>query len=154
MKSNLLFLIIYLYDNVIFNSHTCSLFQPPNIPWSTSLFFHSPLNERLNKDLPVRSWSQLAGTGPVPWRQAPSLFSSSTNSELRSRSPYDVELPHAFDRLNTNEALSSSLEKKKTEDVSERLINGSLKLGSRERTENGNIGIIVKPWSLWFPRKH
>ncbi|KAF9672280.1 hypothetical protein SADUNF_Sadunf11G0025000 [Salix dunnii] len=101
------------------------------------LFHHFPFPERL-KDLSVKSWSQLAGSGPVPWRQAPSLFSSSaTQSELQPRMPYEV------DRLNAGERLSAPLlEKKNLEDFSERLVNGSPRNHFWDIVENGNAGII------------
>ncbi|KAJ6416517.1 hypothetical protein OIU84_002390 [Salix udensis] len=101
------------------------------------LFYHSPFPERL-KDLSAKSWNQLAGSGPVPWRQAPSLFNSSaTQSELQPRMPYEV------DRLNAGERFSApSLEKRNLEDFSERLINGSLRNHLWDIVENGNAGII------------
>ncbi|EXB51816.1 B3 domain-containing protein [Morus notabilis] len=112
-----------------------------NPAWHPSLFFHSPVPERL-KDLSVKNWSQLAGSGPVPWRQAPSLFSSSIpSSEMNSRSPYEVDISSALNKLSTTERITvSSTEKKKIEDLSERLQNGCLKLGSREILENGTAG--------------
>ncbi|KAG2685268.1 hypothetical protein I3760_10G117500 [Carya illinoinensis] len=113
-----------------------------NPAWPTSLCFNSLLPERL-KDLSVKSWSHLAGSGPVPWRQAPSLFNSSIPpQELQSRVPYEVDISSGTNKLNGSERLSSSpLEKKKTDDFSESLMNGSLKLGAREILENGNAGI-------------
>ncbi|KAL9346723.1 hypothetical protein Peur_061576 [Populus x canadensis] len=107
-----------------------------NLAWPP-LFHHSPFPERL-KDLSVKSWSQLAGSGPVPWRQAPSLFNSSaTQSELQPRMPYEV------DRLNAGERFSAlSLEKRKLEDFPERFINGSPRNHLQDIVENGNAGII------------
>ncbi|KAJ6333614.1 hypothetical protein OIU77_009474 [Salix suchowensis] len=101
------------------------------------LFYHSPFPERL-KDLSAKSWNQLAGSGPVPWRQAPSLFNSSaTQSELQPRMPYEV------DRLNAGERFSApSLEKRNLEDFSERFINGSPRNHLWDIVENGNAGII------------
>ncbi|XP_024018896.1 B3 domain-containing protein Os07g0563300 isoform X2 [Morus notabilis] len=118
-----------------------NVFLTSNPAWHPSLFFHSPVPERL-KDLSVKNWSQLAGSGPVPWRQAPSLFSSSIpSSEMNSRSPYEVDISSALNKLSTTERITvSSTEKKKIEDLSERLQNGCLKLGSREILENGTAG--------------
>uniref|UniRef100_A0A6N2KL16 CW-type domain-containing protein n=1 Tax=Salix viminalis TaxID=40686 RepID=A0A6N2KL16_SALVM len=101
------------------------------------LFYHPPFPERL-KDLSAKSWNQLAGSGPVPWRQAPSLFNSSaTQSELQPRMPYEV------DRLNAGERFSApSVEKRNLEDFSERLINGSPRNHLWDIVENGNAGII------------
>ncbi|KAJ4833901.1 hypothetical protein Tsubulata_032934 [Turnera subulata] len=102
--------------------------------WASSLFSHASLSERV-KDPSIKGWSQLAGSGPVPWRQAPSLFNSPVpQSELPPRVMYDVV------RLNSD-ASSLSLEKVKTEDFSERVINGGLKLGIRDILETGNAGI-------------
>ncbi|KAJ9168923.1 hypothetical protein P3X46_020399 [Hevea brasiliensis] len=100
-----------------------------------SLFYNAPFSERL-KDLSVKNWSQLAGSGPVPWRQAPSLFNSSIpHTELHPRTLYEI------DRHNTGERSSAlSLEKGRIEDFSDRLINGNLKLGTQDMLENGNAG--------------
>lgn len=100
-----------------------------------------PLPERL-KDLSVKNWTQLAGSGPVPWRQAPTLFNSSIpQSELHPRVSYEVDLSTSIDRLNAGERLTTpSLEKRKIEDFSERLMNGGLKGASRDILENGNTG--------------
>ncbi|OMO76549.1 hypothetical protein CCACVL1_15578 [Corchorus capsularis] len=114
-----------------------------NSSWPSSLLFNTSLPERL-KDYPAKNWSQLAGSGPVPWRQAPSLFNSSIpQPELHSSVPYEVDLSTSIDRLNATERLSTpSLEKKRIEDFGERLMNGSsLKLGTRDIHENGNAGI-------------
>ncbi|XP_022723535.1 B3 domain-containing protein Os07g0563300-like isoform X5 [Durio zibethinus] len=113
----------------------------PNSSWPP-LLFHSSLSERF-KDYSAKGWSQLAGSGPVPWRQAPSLFNSSIpQPELHSRVPYEVDLSTGIDRLNVSDRLSiPSLEKTKIEDFSERLMNGPLKLGAPDILENGNAGI-------------
>ncbi|XWS15671.1 hypothetical protein CRYUN_Cryun34aG0021900 [Craigia yunnanensis] len=105
------------------------------------LLFHSSFSERF-KDYSAKDWSQLAGSGPLPWRQALSLFSSSIpQTELHSRVPYEVDLSTGIDRLNVSDRLSTpSLEKKKIEDFSERLTNGPLKHGAQDIHENGNAG--------------
>jgi hypothetical protein len=109
-----------------------AVFQTSNPAWPTSLCFNSLLPE------------QLAGSGPVPWRQAPSLFNSSIPPELQSRVPYEVDIASGINKLNASERLStSSLEKKKIDDFSERLMNGNLKFGAREILENGNAGTNV-----------
>ncbi|KAB2060497.1 hypothetical protein ES319_A10G022700v1 [Gossypium barbadense] len=114
----------------------------PNSSWPPSLLFNSSLPERF-KDCSAKGWSQLTGSGPAPWRQAPGLFNSSTpQPELHSRVPYEVDLSTGIDRLNVSERLSiPSLEKKKNEDFPERLMNGSLKPSAHDIHENGNTGI-------------
>ncbi len=127
---------------ICYNCVPYTVFQTSNPAWPASLCFHAPLPERL-KDLSVKNWSQLAGSGPVPWRQAPSLFNSSiTSSESQSRLPYEVDISSGINKINASDRLSASpLEKKKIEDLSERLMNGSLKLGAREILDNGNAGM-------------
>lgn len=114
------------------------VWQPPPLAVRLPL----PLPERL-KDLSVKNWSQISGAGPVPWRQAPSLFSTPTSQyELNSRTPYEVDLATSIDRLGTSERLAvSSHEKKKIEDSSDKSMNGILKLGASEIRENGNAGM-------------
>lgn len=81
----------------------------------------------------------MAGSGPVPWRQAPSLFNSIPQTELHQRVPYDVDLSSSIDRHNVGERLTSPLEKRKIDDFSDRLMNGgAVKGGSRNVLENGN----------------
>ena len=119
-------------------SGSCSAFQTPNPAWSPQIFL--PLPERL-KDLPVKNWSQSQPVGP--WR-APSLFNTSIpQSDFRPRMPSEADLSTGVDRLIVSERSStSSMEKKKIEDPSERSMNGGLKLGALEMLDNGNSGIL------------
>ncbi|RXH86081.1 hypothetical protein DVH24_017134 [Malus domestica] len=109
-----------------------------NPAWPTSMFFHSPLSERL-KDLSTKNWTQLAGSGPVPWRQAPSLFNSSIpSSELHTRVPHEVDGSTGINKLNASERIFvSTLEKKKVEEFSERLMKINLTIGTQQSLENG-----------------
>ncbi|GMP74831.1 hypothetical protein CsSME_00032124 [Camellia sinensis var. sinensis] len=130
------------------------MFQTPNPAWPPPSLFLPVLPERI-KDFSTKNWCQIAGSGPVPWRQAPSLFTSSAaQSDFQPRMPFDVDIPSGIDRLIGSERLSaSSLEKKKVEDSSERLMNGSLKLGASEILENGiNSGEQASP-SINVPQK-
>ncbi|KAJ7968470.1 B3 domain-containing protein [Quillaja saponaria] len=109
-----------------------NIILPSNPPWPPSMFFHSPLSERF-KDLSVKSWSQLAGSGPVPWKQAPSLFNSAISSpELHFRVPYEVDISTGINKVNGNERLPACSLDKKIEDFSERPMNGSLNLGAQD----------------------
>lgn len=57
--------------------------------------------------------------------------------------PSEADLSTGVDRLVVSERPStSSMEKKKIEDSSERSMNGGLKLGVLEMLENGNAGIL------------
>ncbi|KAI8001131.1 B3 domain-containing protein Os07g0563300 [Camellia lanceoleosa] len=119
-----------------------SFILTPNPAWPPPSLFLPVMPERI-KDLSTKTWRQMAGSGPVPWRQAPSLFSSSAaQSDLQPRMPFEVHIPSGIDRLVSSERPSaSSLEKKKVDDSSARLMNGTLKLGTSETLENGNAGI-------------
>ncbi|XP_028056814.1 B3 domain-containing protein Os07g0563300-like isoform X1 [Camellia sinensis] len=131
-----------------------SFILTPNPAWPPPSLFLPVLPERI-KDFSTKNWCQIAGSGPVPWRQAPSLFTSSAaQSDFQPRMPFDVDIPSGIDRLIGSERLSaSSLEKKKVEDSSERLMNGSLKLGASEILENGiNSGEQASP-SINVPQK-
>ncbi|XWS19528.1 hypothetical protein CRYUN_Cryun31cG0023700 [Craigia yunnanensis] len=113
-----------------------------NSSWPPSLLSHSSLSERF-KDYSAKGWSQLAGSGPLPWRQAPIVFNSSIPPpELHFRVPYEVDLSTGIDKLKVSERLSiPTVEKKKVEDFSDRLMNGPLKPGAQDIHENGNTGI-------------
>ncbi|XP_059623372.1 B3 domain-containing protein Os07g0563300-like isoform X2 [Cornus florida] len=118
-----------------------SFILTPNPAWPPPSLFLPAVPERI-KDLSNKNWSQIAASGPVPWRQAPSLFStSSTPSELHIRMPFEVDIPIGTDRLIAAERLSTiSSERRKIEDLSERPMNGSLKLGASTVLQNGNSG--------------
>lgn len=115
--------------------------QTPNPAWPPpSLFI--PLQPERIKDVPIKNWSPIAGSGPVPWRQAPSVFSGSGfQSELQSKAPFDLDVPGGIDRLRINERLSfTPMEKRKQEESFEKLMNGSLRTGASEIPGNGNAG--------------
>lgn len=117
--------------------------QTPNPAWPPpSLIL--PLQPERIKDISVKNWSPIAGSGPVPWRQAPSLFNGcGLQSELQSRAPFEFDVSGGPDRLRFNERLSfSSMEKRKQEESFEKLMNGSLRIGGSEMLGNGNAGKI------------
>lgn len=96
------------------------------------MFFHASSPDRL-KDHSVKL-NQLAGSGPVPWRQAPTLFNSCiSRPDLQPRSPYEVDGSVISDRLISRERYTPL-------DFSERLINGNMKHGPTEKFENGDAG--------------
>lgn len=119
-----------------------SFILTPNPAWPPPSLLLPQMPERL-KDLSVKNWNPIAGSGPVPWRQAPGLFHASTAQlELPHRMPFEVEIPGGIDRLISGELFNaSSLDKKKKEDASERLMNGSLKIGASEILGSGTTGI-------------
>ncbi|CAK9141792.1 unnamed protein product [Ilex paraguariensis] len=138
--------IIYFHNGSIMPSFPSFAFQIPHInPDSTpnpawpppSLFL--PVQPERIKDLSVKNWSSMAGSGPVPCQQASSLFNgSTTQSELPLRMPFDVDISGGFDKLGFSELLSAaSLEIKKQENSYGRLMNGSMKSGVLEIPENG-----------------
>lgn len=107
-------------------------FQTASPAWPTSLSFHASCSDRL-KDHPARL-NQLAGSGPVPWRQAPTLFSSCVpRPDLQPRPSYDVDESINNDRLMPRERYNPL-------DFPERLMNGNSKHGAIERIENENTG--------------
>ncbi|KAI8567538.1 hypothetical protein RHMOL_Rhmol02G0130100 [Rhododendron molle] len=119
-----------------------SFILTPNPAWPPPSLFLPVLPER-NKDFSSKNWTQIAGSGPMPWRQAPSLFSSSSAQlELQPRIPFEVDTRSGSDRLFSIDRLSTaSLERKTADKLSERVMNGSLKLGASDVLENGNAGI-------------
>lgn len=89
----------------------------------------------------MKNWNQLAGSGPVPWRQAPTLFNTSmSRPELQPRAPHDAST--SMDRFGVGERYSiSSMDNRRIEDFSNRFMNGNVKLGAVEKLENGIAGI-------------
>ncbi|KAH1218092.1 B3 domain-containing protein [Glycine max] len=108
-----------------------SIILPSNLPWPQSFSLQNRLSDRL-RDLSAKGWSQLAGSGPVPWKQAPSLFNSASSSDLIPEVPSLVELSNSFDKMYCNERLPASALEKKNEDLSGIPVNWNVKLGSRE----------------------
>ena len=130
------------------------LYQTSKLAWPSPSIFLPVVPERI-KDLSVKTWSSIAGSGPVPWRQAPSLFNASNaQSELHPRMPFEVEMPGGMDRFLVNDRLSApSLDKRRKEDSSERLMNGGLKIGPSEILENGTTGIYFLLYEHVLQRK-
>ncbi|MED6182428.1 hypothetical protein PIB30_028289 [Stylosanthes scabra] len=115
---------------------------PSNSQWQQTFSLQNHLPERL-RDIPGKNWSQLAGSGPVPWKQAPSLFNSASSSDLLPDVPSLVELPNNIEKRYVIERLPASTVEKKNEDLSGISVNWSVKLGSREMMfMNGKAGSI------------
>ncbi|RDX73195.1 B3 domain-containing protein, partial [Mucuna pruriens] len=108
-----------------------NIILPSNLPWPQSFPLQNRLSDRL-RDISTKGWSQLAGSGPVPWKQAPSLFNSASSSDLLPDVPSLVELSNSFDKMYCNERLPASALEKKNEDLSGISVNWNVKLGSRE----------------------
>lgn len=104
--------------------------QQSNLPWPPPFSLQSRLSERL-RDLSAKNWSQLAGSGPVPWKQAPSLFNPASSSDRHSEVPSVVEIS-SVDNIYGNERLPASSLEKKNEDLSGISTNWNVKLGARE----------------------
>ncbi|CAI9087602.1 OLC1v1021710C1 [Oldenlandia corymbosa var. corymbosa] len=120
-----------------------SFILTPNPAWPPPLFL--PLQPERIKDLSAKNWSPLAGSGPIPWRQAPSLFNgSSVQSEIQPRTPVAIEfdVSGGLDRLRLNDKISSTFSDKRKEESFERLVNGSLRIGASEITGGGDSGTI------------
>jgi hypothetical protein len=123
-----------------FSLYLLSLSQPSNLPWPQSLSLTNRLSERY-RDMSGKSWSQLAGSGPVPWKQAPSLFNSASSSDQPPDVHSLVDLSNNFDKIYGNERLPPSSLEKKNEDLSGISANWNVKLGSRDMLlMNGNTG--------------
>ncbi|KAI4371092.1 hypothetical protein MLD38_019362 [Melastoma candidum] len=105
-----------------------------------SVIYHTPLSDRL-KEHPAKGWNQLAGSGPVPWRQAPTLFNTSvTRPELQQR----ASTPFEVDPIKVGDRRIASLDGKRIEDYSERFMNGIIKLGAADKFENGSAGHSIE----------
>ncbi|KAF1882487.1 hypothetical protein Lal_00039135 [Lupinus albus] len=111
------------------NCETCR--KPSNPTWSPPFSLQNRLSERL-RDLSAKSWSQLAGSGPVPWKQAPSLFNSVSSSDLCPDVSPLVGLSNGVDKIYGNERLLASSLEKKNEDLSGISVNWSANFGPRE----------------------
>ncbi|PHT90595.1 hypothetical protein T459_05708, partial [Capsicum annuum] len=115
-----------------------SFILTPNPAWPPPSFF-LPLQPERIKD--VNSWNPIAGSGPVPWRQAPSLFNGSTfQNELQHKVPFP-DATGSIDRLSLGERPSASLSEINRKDCCEKLMTGKLKIGVPGTLENGYAGL-------------
>ncbi|XP_019162407.1 PREDICTED: B3 domain-containing transcription repressor VAL2 isoform X4 [Ipomoea nil] len=111
-----------------------SFILTPNPAWPPPSDF-LPLQPEGIKD--SRSWTPIAGSGPVPWRQAPSLFNGSViQTKLQPKTPYG-DITGSIDRLHLNERppVSSLVNKRKEENFGS-LLNRTLKSCVSGRLEN------------------
>lgn len=117
-----------------------STLQTPNPAWPPPPHFLSSEPERM-KDISTRNWSAITGSGPIPWRQAPSLFNcSSFQLESQPRMAFEVDMSDGIDRFRICERLSSSFLEKKEENSFGRLIYGKLTSGPFESVEDRIAG--------------
>ncbi|MCD7456011.1 hypothetical protein HAX54_030438 [Datura stramonium] len=115
-----------------------SFILTPNPAWPPpSLFL--PLQPERIKD--VNNWNPIAGSGPVPWRQAPSLFNGSAiQNELQHKAPFP-DATGSIDRLCLYERPSASSSDNNRKDSCEMLMTGKLKIGVPGILENGYAGL-------------
>ncbi|KAM7262621.1 hypothetical protein ACFE04_000304 [Oxalis oulophora] len=108
--------------------------------WPPSLFNNVPVTlsmDRLRELSTKNCLSQLAGSGPVPWRQAPSLFNSSiSQSELNPQTSCEIEGFIGTDRANVSDKQSVSILEKM-----QMLMNASPRLGGMDLLRNGDAGV-------------
>nr|GMD01409.1 B3 domain-containing protein Os07g0563300-like isoform X2 [Ipomoea batatas]GMD93432.1 B3 domain-containing protein Os07g0563300-like isoform X2 [Ipomoea batatas] len=85
-----------------------------------------------------RSWTPIAGSSPVSWRQAPCLFNGSViQTKLQPKTPYS-DITGCIDRPHLNERPPvSSLENKRKEEKFGNLLNKSCVLGRLENEHTG-----------------
>jgi len=138
------------------NSILLSVSQPSNLPWPQSFSLQNRLSDRL-RDLSAKGWNQLAGSGPVPWKQAPSLFNSASSSDLISDVPSLAELSSSFDKMYCNERLPASALEKKSEDFPGLPVHWNVTICPREMKHmNGNASFDISELSrfsvIWFRR--
>ncbi|KAI3800354.1 hypothetical protein L1987_28444 [Smallanthus sonchifolius] len=101
----------------------------PNPTWPSASRFLTGPAER-TRDVSSNNWRYIAGSGPVPWRQAPSLFNS-------SKDQHEVQLT------------SYSLGQSTTDDPCERFVNGSWRVNAPEM-----IGDRVQATGIQYDGKH
>ncbi|KAL7088850.1 hypothetical protein ACP275_13G153600 [Erythranthe tilingii] len=116
----------------------------PNPAWPPPLHFLPSQPERM-KDLSAKSWSPIVGSGPVPWRQAPSLFNGlDVPCNMQLRMPVEADVSSGIDRYRICERLSTASPEMKQGCSFERLVNGNMRHGPFEKPQNGNTGLNVK----------
>lgn len=104
---------------------------------SQSYSFQSHLSKNL-RDLDSRNWSQLAASGPAPWKQSSGLFSRNV--------PSLVEFSTNVGKINCDGKYLASPLEKTNKDLSGISVNKRVKLGAQEMMlVNGKAEFGLKP---------
>lgn len=96
----------------------------PNPTWPSASHFHTGPAERI-RDISSKNWRQIAGSGPVPWRQAPHFFNSfKPQTELLC----NIDKPLSRERLTSRSTII---------DPSERSVNDSWRVSGDKPRATG-----------------
>ncbi|XP_024992693.1 B3 domain-containing protein Os07g0563300 isoform X2 [Cynara cardunculus var. scolymus] len=98
----------------------------PNPTWPSASHFLQGPAERI-RDISSKNWRSISGSGPVPWRQAPSLFNAS-----KVQPEFQSVLGSIDNPLATEQLSSCSLGKSTANEPSEKLVNESWQVGASE----------------------
>ncbi|KZV51983.1 hypothetical protein F511_08593 [Dorcoceras hygrometricum] len=98
------------------------------------------------------SWntsSSFVGSGPVPWRIAPSLFKESNiQSDAHTKIPFEIDVSGGIDLFGTSERLLAGSPEKKQEFSDERCFNGKFRVGPFDALQNGHAALNPKDQPL------
>ncbi|XP_073028625.1 B3 domain-containing protein Os07g0563300-like isoform X1 [Primulina eburnea] len=116
----------------------------PNPAWPPpSQSLTSPFERR--KGFSVKTLGSIVGSGPVPWRIAPSLFKESNiQSEAQTRMPFEIDVLGGINLFGTSERLPTASPEKKRELPDERCFNGKLIVGPFDTFQNGHNALNPK----------
>ncbi|XP_073025859.1 B3 domain-containing protein Os07g0563300-like [Primulina eburnea] len=115
----------------------------PNPAWPPpSQFLPSQLERR--KDFSVKTFSSIIGSGPVPWRIAPSLFKESNiQSDTQPIMPFEIDVC-GIDLFGTSERLPAASPEGKQEFSDEKCFNEKLRVGPIDTFQNGHSALNPK----------
>ncbi|XP_073125340.1 B3 domain-containing protein Os07g0563300-like [Henckelia pumila] len=116
----------------------------PNPAWPPpSQYLPSQFERR--KDFSVKALGSIVGSGPVPWRLAPSLFKESNiQSDAQTRTPFEIDVLGGIDLFGTSERLPAASPDKKREFPDERCFNGKFRVGPFDTFQNGHAALNPK----------
>lgn len=118
------------------------MLQTPNPAWPPPSPF-LPSNPERMKGLPVKPWTTLAGSGPVPWRQAPSVFNGSKfQIGVQPRASSEVDLSGGINKFQFCETSYTTPAELKQESSCERLVDTKPGFGAFGGLQNGFTGSV------------
>ncbi|CAA0835987.1 B3 domain-containing transcription repressor VAL2 [Striga hermonthica] len=116
----------------------------PNPAWPPPSHFLPSVPERM-KDLSLKTWNPIAGSGPVPWHHPPSLSSSShIQSNVQLGRSFEINVSGGTNMFPVCDRLSAASPQINQEYSYEKFVNGKLRPGPSQTFWSESTGPNMK----------